>query len=52
MNKSKHIILQEDKTETMANLSWTITIYSKITYHLTECDKTFDIMCQKNNNLQ
>lgn len=46
MNEWEHIILQEDKTETMANLGWKITIYSKITYHLTESAKTFDNICQ------
>lgn len=46
MNEWEHIILQEDKTETMANLGWKITIYSKITYHLTESAKTYDIICQ------
>lgn len=42
MNEWENIILQEDKTESMTNLSGKITIYSKITYHLTESDKTFD----------
>lgn len=46
MNEWENIILQEDKRESMTNLSGKITIYSKITYHLTESDKTFDIMCQ------
>lgn len=46
MNEWEHIILQEDKTETMANLGCKITIHSKITYHLTESAKTFDIICQ------
>lgn len=37
---------RQDKIETMANLGWKITIYSKITYHLTESAKTYDIICQ------